>query len=274
MRLLNTRCAPVGLAFASLLAVSLGSASAEADWYKYTMTAEINAVTTNPTSLTKMNDANMGAGAQVVTEAIFNTDTPDQNPDPDLGSYPAYVRITIGDGPTVYVAEGMHRDNDGLVGLNNTELLPPFTLDAWGWFGSNPTSESGPSFLGWNSQELPESKGMAAGIAAFSPSATLGGSTALPLGGCVPSGTPCAWDLTEFLSQTILANLLDVEQGNAPIDIEANQNVTLTIETTSPIEIPGVGVPSLDTVGLSVLCTLLLAAGSVLAGRKPATAAV
>jgi hypothetical protein len=271
MRLLITRHA-AGLALASLLAITLGSAPAEADWYKYTITAEINDITTNATSLAKMNAANMGLGAQVVTEAIFDTESPDQNPEPNFGSYPAYVKITIGDGPTVYVAEAMRRDNDGLVGLENEELAPPFILDAWGWFGTNPKFESGPSFLAWNSQLFPESKGMAAGIAAFSPSVTLT-NTDLPLGGCVPSGTPCFWNLGEFISQTILANLIDVEQGNATIDIEANQNVTLSIETTTPVEIPGVDVPSLDGVGLFVLCSVLLAAGGALARPRPGVAA-
>lgn len=271
MRPWNMRFAPFSLALSALLAVALGSGPAEADWYKYTMTADISALTTNATSLAKMNAANMGVGAQVVTEAIFNTENPDQNPDPSLGSYPAYVKITIGDGPTVYVAEGMRRDNDGFVGLANADLLPPFELDAWGWFGSNPKTESGPSFLAWDSQLVPESKGMAAGLAAFTPSVTIT-NTDLPLGGCVPSGTPCFWDLSEFISQTVLVDLLDVDNGNATIGVEANANITLSIETTTPVDIPGVDVPSLDAFGLFALCSVLLLAGGTLAGRKPGLA--
>jgi hypothetical protein len=274
MRLLHTRRALWGLALAGLLPFTLASTSAHAAWLKYTMTADINAVTTNATSLAKMNAANMGVGAQIVTEAIVNTDIPDQDPTADIGAYPAYVRITIGDGPTVYVAEAMTRDNTANVGLNDITLFPPFTIDGWGWFGSDPTTESGPSFLGWNTQVLPESKGMAAGLYAFSPSATLGGSTALPLGGCTPSGTPCFWTLTEFVGQLILVNLVDLDQGGAVIDLEANQNVTFSVETASPVEIPGLAnVPSLDAFGLSALVATLLVAGSVSAGRsRPATA--
>lgn len=267
MKMLNTQRALCGFALAAVLALVLGSAPAEAAWLKYTMTANINSlIYGDPASEAKMNAANMGLGAQVVTEAIVNTDIPDQNPDGDIGSYPTYVRITIGDGPTFYVAEAMTRDNNAIVGLNDTTLLPPFTLDGWGWFGSDPSSESGPNFLGWNTQVLPESKGMAAGMYAFSPSLTLGGSTALPLGGCTPSGTPCFWDLSEFVAQTILANLIDLEEGGAIIDLEANQNVTMSIETASPVEIPMPAVPSLGPFGLVVLGVLLLGAGGTLAG--------
>ena len=264
------------LSLALLCIATLVSSQAfgQATFIKYTAVGTINAladptfpglVFENSASEAKCTAAGIAPGAEMVTTIIIDPNTVDTDSDPALGVYPTlFIDISVGDGPVKLVAMRMTRD--GTLATNYNNVVPGFEIfgpiDGVAWAGSEPVQVTGPSFLGFNSAPpstpgAGDGKGMAMGLAK------------VPPGILSDDSLPTSLTLTDWnLYRLIAVNLLDVEEGDATIDV----NATITSITKEMVSDPSNPVPILSPFGLLGLGVLLMGVSWVGVRRRARSA--
>jgi len=246
----------LGLTLLCIATLASSQAFGQTMFVKHTAVGTIDVgglVFENSASEAKCTAAGISAGSAIVSTIIIDPNTADTNSDTAVGTYPTtYIEIVVGDGPVKLVASGMTRD--GALATNYNNPLPPdipFAVDGVAWYGSEPTTVTGPSFLGFDdSPPVGEvaGKGMLVGMGAFP-------------GVLSDDSLPTTLTLTDWpLYKLIVVDLLDVDESDAKITV----NATITSLTSEMVPNPSRPTPALSPPAVVGLAALLVGLGSVL----------